>query len=242
MAGHYEAALGHFLSAKTSAEQGGGDLLTLSRIYSYLGSLYLRLGEYDTALQYIDQAIDCDRKRGDEVGPLFDLLNRSNVHVLAGRYEQGYQDAVAGLAVAEQVKHGYLIAGLAAGVAEACYGLQQWAQAESYADYSLSKEEEFFRAPALVILGMLRQKQNKYHEGIALLTAALDNSKQIDDRYTEAYVWRAMGLTHRAEGQVEAAQSAFTQALHIYQELHLLKDAAKVQSLMTEFQPTRLFG
>ncbi|MFN8489858.1 MAG: hypothetical protein U0350_19895 [Caldilineaceae bacterium] len=232
MAGRYNAALEYLLSAKMTAEQGDGDLRTLSRIYSFLGNLYLRLGEFDAALQYIDQAIECDRKRGDKVGPLYDLLNRANVHTLAGRYEQGRQDAQSGLEVAERFKNSYLIAGLAAGVAEAYFGLQQWDQAEHYANYSLSQEEEFFRAPALVILGMVRQKQGRYHEGITLLTAALDNAKAIQDRYTEAYVWRSTGVVHRNEGNLEPARSAFAAAYLIYGELNLPKEVDKIQALL----------
>ena len=231
MAGRYARALEHLLSAKAHAEQSGGDLLTLSRIYSFLGHLYLRLGEFDSAIFYIDQAIDCDRKRGDEVGPLYDLLNRANVHMLAGRFEQSYADAQAGLEAAERLKDSYLIAGLAAGAAEACYGLQQWQRAEEYASYSLSQEEEFFRASALVIVGMVRQKQGRHADGVTLLTAALENAKQIEDRYTEAYVWRSLGTVHRDAGMLEPARMAFEQAYQIYQDLNLPKDAGRVQEL-----------
>jgi tetratricopeptide (TPR) repeat protein len=234
MAGRYTVALEHLLSAKAHAEQSGSDLRALSRIYSFLGHLYLRLREFDSAIFYIDRAIDCDRKRGDEVGPLYDLLNRANVHMLAGHFEQSYDDAQNGLEVAERLKNSYLIAGLAAGVAEACYGLQQWQQAEEYAAYSLNQEEEFFRAPALVILGMVRQKQGRYSEGVTLLTAALENAKQIEDRYTEAYVWRSTGLVHRDEGRLEPARVALENACRIYQDLNLPKDAGEVQELFRE--------
>ncbi len=231
MAGHYAVALEYFLSAKAHAEQSGSDLLTLSRIYSFLGNLYLRLSDFDNALLYIDRAIECDRKRGDEAGPLYDLLNRANVHLLTGRYEQSYADAKSGLEVAERLKNSYLVAGLAAGVAEAAYSLKQLQQAEYYAGYSLQQEEEFFRAPALVILGMVRQREGSYRDGVKLLTAALENTKQIEDRYTEAYVWLNTGMMHRDEGLVEPARAAFEQAYQIYRDLNLPKDAERAHAL-----------
>src|SRR6185436_2427618 len=54
MAGHYPVALNYLLSAKTSTEAQRGDLRALSRIYSYLGVVYIKLGEFDKALEYLD--------------------------------------------------------------------------------------------------------------------------------------------------------------------------------------------
>ncbi|MEZ4617367.1 MAG: tetratricopeptide repeat protein [Caldilineaceae bacterium] len=232
MAGNYEAALAYLLSAKESTEHHSYDLRTLSRIYSYLGVVYIKLGEYDKALLYIDQAIDCDHKRGDQVGPLYDLLNRAAAYTLAGDYAQGLQDAQHGLTMAERLKNSYLIAGLAAGVAEAYFGLQQWEMAEQHAFYSLQQEEEFFRAAALVVLGMLRQKQGKYAEGVGLLTEALDNVKLLQDLYTEASVWRSIGIVHRNEQETGLAQLAFETALQLYIRLKLSKEVTKTQELL----------
>ncbi len=236
MAGNYTAALDYLLSAKNNTEAQGKDVTTLSRIYSYLGVLYLKLGEFDTSIDYINQAIDCDRKRGDEVGPLYDILNRAAAYILAGRYEQGYQDAQAGLQVAERLKNSYLSAGLAAGVAEACYGLGQWQEAERYSFYSLSFEEEFFRASALIVLGLVRQKQGNYPEAIKCLYAALDNTKQIEDRYTEAYVWRSLAHVHRDEGLWDAARSAFATALQLYTVLNLTKEVNELEEQLRELR------
>lgn len=232
MAGHYEAALDYLLSARDLTEAHGGDLMTLSRIYSYLGVVYIKLGEFDHAIGYLDQAMESDRKRGDEVGPLYDMLNRATAHTLAGRFEQGYADARQGLAGAEKLGNPYLIAGLAACVAEACHELQRFEEAERYATYALNQEEEFFRAPALLALGRVRLAQARYPESIELLQAASSGAQQIEDRYTEGSIQEWLGVAYQRSGSPDAAGSAFEAARQIYAELGLSREAARLQQLI----------
>jgi tetratricopeptide (TPR) repeat protein len=234
MAGRYDVALDYLHSAQSMAQQSGGDLVTLSRIHSHLGVLHLKRGEFDLAIAHMGQAIACDQQRGDEVGPLYDMLNRAAAYTLAGRFQEAYDDAKQGLAMAERIQDNYLISGLAAGVAEACFGLAEWGQAEYYATYSLSLEEEFFRAPALVILGRLRQRQGQYDEGVRLLYEAVENAQRIEDRYTEAYVWRALGDIQQAEGLAAQASAAYSQALEIYTALGLPREMQEVQEQLRQ--------
>lgn len=198
--------------------------------------LNCKLGNLDLALEYIEKAIDCDQKLGDRVAPLYDVLNLAEIHKLAGRYAEAYQQARRGLEQAEQLQHSYLIAGLAAGVSEACYGLERWEEAEHYATYSLNQEEEFFRGAALVMLGLVRYQQGQSGEGIKLLTAALETARHIEDRYTEAYVWRSMGHIYAKQDLAELAQSAFEPALQLYTELGLAKEINQLQQQLRKVQ------
>lgn len=230
MAGRYESAIEYLLSAERHAGQHGRDLATLSKIYSYLGVVHVKLGEFDTAIGYIDKAIDCDRQRGDEVGPLYDLMNRSTAHTMAGRYEQGYEDAQQGLKKAKRLRQRYLMAGLAACAAEACHGLQRWEEAEAFADYALNQEEEFFRAPTLLVLSRIRLAQSRYAECLSLLTTALESAQGVEDRYTEAMIWKWMGTAWQAQGLNEAARSAYEASLQIYGDLNLPREVSRLQA------------
>jgi tetratricopeptide (TPR) repeat protein len=237
MAGRYRQALDHLLSARHYIELYGHDLLALSRIYSYLGFLYGRLGEFDSAIEYMDKAIECDEQRGDEVGPLYDLMNRSTAYTLAGRYEQGYDDAQKGLEKADQLHHPYLIAGLAACAADACRGLMRWDEAEQYANRALNQEEEFFRAPTLLILGRIRLAQARCDESLGLLTAGLESAQGIEDRYTEAEIGKWIGAAHECLNASGAARLALERTLQIYIELQLPREIADVQSRIQALGP-----
>lgn len=231
MAGHYPMALDHLLSAKNNTEAQSGDLRALSRIYSYLGVVYIKLGEFDQALHYLDQAAECDRKRGDEVGPLYDAMNRATAYTLSGRYEQGYAAARQGLVAAEKLRNAYLIAGLAACVAEACNELQRLEEAEHFASYALNQEEEFFRGSALLVLGRVRLAQGRPSESVDLLRAACENAQKIEDRYTEASIQEWLGIAYHKSGIAHTAQSTLDAAQQIYAELGLVNQAGRLQEL-----------
>ena len=83
--------------------------------------------------------------------------------------------------------NGYLVAGLAAGVAEACWAQGKWDEAEHFSLYSLDQEEVFFRAAACVALAAVRTQQQRHAEAAQLFAAAVEHAQQISDRATEAY-------------------------------------------------------
>ncbi|MBK8047588.1 MAG: tetratricopeptide repeat protein [Anaerolineales bacterium] len=232
--GDYQAALSYLESALQSVEENDSDLGALSRINSYLGALHARLGNYEQALHFSTAAIACDHRRGDVVSPLYDMLNRAAVFTFSGRYEEAHREAAAALAEAERLRNPYLIAGLAASVAEAHLGMEQWAEAEHYAHYSLSQEEEFFRAPACIVLGHVRQHQKRDVESLALMQAAIDNARAIDDRSTEAGAWRALGKVQLQMNQTTEATKSLDKALTIYRSLSLPHEIAATQSLLTQ--------
>jgi tetratricopeptide (TPR) repeat protein len=234
IAGRYDAALDYLLSAKSKIESAGGELRDLSRVYSYLGTLYYRRADDESALHYLNQAIECDRQRGDQIGPLYDLLTRAAVHTMAGRHAQGLADAQQGLQSAERFKNSYLVAGFSAGVAEALLGLQRWSEAEYYAQYSLGQEEEFFRAAALVVLALIRCQQDQYAESLQLLAAALENAQQIEDRHTEAYIWKAFAQVYTRIGEPHQARDARQSALGIFKALGNRREMAALEPVLLQ--------
>lgn len=234
MAGHYQQALEYLLSAKHITEANGRDLITLSRTYSYLGVVYVKLGELEEAIKYFNQAIECDEQRGDKASPLYDVMNRATAYSLMGQFEAAYQDACQGLEIAEKLHHTYLIAGLAACVAEACHGLSRLDEAEHYINHALNQEEDYFRASVLLLLGKIRHLQRRYAESIEVLVGAHEAAKRIEDQYTEASILECLGNTYHDQGSLELARAAFESALLIFIELKLVQEARRVQAILLE--------
>lgn len=222
-AGRFEHALVSLDAAATALDAVGDDLTTRSRVCTYLATCYGRLGRFDQALAELDRAIDCDRRRGDSVAPLYSQLNRAWVLKEMGRAHESDAEARAALATAEQLRDAYLIAGLAAGVAEASWALGQIDEAERFCLYSLRQEEEFFRAPACLQMALVRLAQGRRREATDLHAAALDNCRQIGDRATEATIWRDWGraLLTTPDSSSNEAQAALAQAAQLFTELGL---------------------
>jgi len=231
MAGNYRAARERYEAAYELALHLGGDnLALLSNAYSQLGVLALREGKYQTAIPFIQQAIECDQKRGDVVRPLYDHLSLSYAHLHAGEASAARQVAANGLVVAERLSHSYLIAGLAAGVGEACYALRQFEDAEHYAVYSLQQEEMFFRASALVILGLVHQECGRHTQATQLIRDAIESAREVEDKFVKAYAWHKLGLVFRTEGNYSLAREAFLTAIELYTQLELAYAIAEVQT------------
>ncbi|MFN8487816.1 MAG: tetratricopeptide repeat protein [Caldilineaceae bacterium] len=232
MSGNYALARQLYESALQLAEQTQSDPTTLSRVYTYLSALTLKQGEIDTAILLAEKAMDCDRRRGDVISPLYDLMNVAYAHILAGRYAEAYKQASQGLYMAEKMQHSYLISGLAATVGEACFYLNRFAEAEQYAHQALNAEEEFFRAAALTLLGLVRQAQGQAQAAVKLIEEALASAQSLEDKYTEAYAWRALGRVQQANAQTEAAQHAYTQARQLYHQLGLQKECTDLDKML----------
>ncbi|MEZ4733363.1 MAG: hypothetical protein R3E79_40220 [Caldilineaceae bacterium] len=223
----YESAL--LLAETANFGATGVDLATLSRVYTYLSVLTLKQGEVDRAIDLIEKAMDCDRRRGDVISPLYDLMNLASAYRKAGRTTEAYQAALNGLHLAERLKHSYLIAGLAATVGEACCDLGRFTEAEQYAMQSLQQEEEYFRSSALVILGLVRQASGQTATAVKLLHEAIVSAQNLDDKYSEAYGWRILGQVYQADQQPLPMGEAYQTAALLYTQLGLPQEVAAIE-------------
>ncbi|MEZ4733652.1 MAG: hypothetical protein R3E79_41675 [Caldilineaceae bacterium] len=223
----YESAL--MLAETANFGATGVDLATLSRVYTYLSVLTLKQGEVDRAIDLIEKAMDCDRRRGDVISPLYDLMNLASAYREAGRTTEAYQEALNGLHLAERLKHSYLIAGLAATVGEACCDLGRFTEAEQYAMQSLQQEEEYFRSSALVILGLVRQASGQTATAVKLLHEAIVSAQNLDDKYSEAYGWRILGQVYQADQQPLPMGEAYQTAALLYTQLGLPQEVAAIE-------------
>ena len=239
MAGRYESALHMLHAAESALDQYGDDLATRSRVCTYLSTVYTRLGNHQRALDYLDRAIDCDHRRGDAVGPLYSRLNRAWVLKELGRLPESEEEARDALRAAERLQNGYLIAGLAAGVGEACLALGRLDQAEHFSLYSFQQEEIFFRAPACIVLAWVRTHQGRQSEAEQLFGAAIEHAQQIDDRATEAYAWRERGRAALHAGDAGGASRAMARAVQLYTEMGLAHEVRICDSLPGPANPAQ---
>ncbi len=231
MAGNYPAARERYQAAYNLAMQLGGDnLALLSNAYSQLGVLALREGKYQAAIPFIQQAIECDQKRGDLVRPLYDHLSLSYAHLHAANPSAAHQVAADGLAMAERISNSYLIAGLAAGVGEAFYALGQYEDAEYYALYSLQQEENFFRASALVISGLVCQERGQLTQAVQIIRDAINSAREIEDKFVEADAWHKLGIVYHKQANQESAREAFLASIELYTQLELAYAITEVES------------
>ena len=231
--GNYREAEARYTSALQIADQLEDALQDKSIAYSYLGQLQWKIGKPDAAVQSLTHAIQLSETRGDVVGALFDRYTLTAAHIVAGRHAQALAQAQETLALAEPLKLSYLVSGLSANAAEACYRLGRFDDAELFAFKSLNQEEEALRPYALTVLGLVRQAQGKPAEAAKLLRDSIESAQEVDDRYAEAAAWRALGDAQRSAEQLDEMREAYVRATALFQALGLEKELKELAKMTT---------
>jgi tetratricopeptide (TPR) repeat protein len=182
--------------------------------HSNLGHLFMRMGQPAQAIQHLQRAMQNAREVGETVNALYDQFNLVAAYTAAGQPERALAEAREGLALAEAIRHAFLIAGIATNAAEACLKLGQLDEAEQFVQRALREEEERHRPTALVAWGQIAQRRGDLSQAVRVLREAVCEAQAIEDKLCEVAALRALaealrqqGVTHEAEGaDARAAQ------------------------------------
>jgi len=83
-------------------------------------------------------------------------------------------------------------------------------------------------------MGLIMRARGKLADAAVWLGQSQKVAQQNQDTYLEAYTWRALGETHAANQQTEAAQHAYHQAISLFTEMGIEEEVAKTQALLAE--------
>ena len=220
-AGDYAAALQHYEAALLACDAMRNNESSRADTLSHLGHLHMRLGHADKAIECLQQALAHALKLGTPVQGLYDALNLSSAYIVAGQHEAARDLAMQSLGMAEAMQHPFLVAGLAAGAAEACQHLNEFDQAEHLAMQSLREEEDVHRPYALTTLGHVSLRRGQLAPALRWLQEAVAGARQSSDKYAEAYAWLALADTHQAMQHHDDERSALKEALALCEQLGL---------------------
>ncbi|MEM7535491.1 MAG: tetratricopeptide repeat protein, partial [Chloroflexota bacterium] len=81
-------------------------------------------------------------------------------------------------------------------------------------------------------MGTALLRQGNPQEAEQYVQQSIEFTQQNQDRYLEAYGWRAMVEVYQVQGQDEDATDAFDQAIAIFEELGLDKEIEKTKMIM----------
>jgi tetratricopeptide (TPR) repeat protein len=228
--GNYAAAFHRYEMAFALVKELPDAYAEQASLCFYLGNLQLKTGNFSAAIELVAQAIEGHRQRGDTIAPLYNQMTLAYAYLLSGRLAESYQQASESLAIAQQINHGYLIAGLSAGVGEAAIALGRTDEAEYYALQSLQQEETYFRPSALILLGQVFETRQNFVQSRKLFLQAIESAQEVEDMYMEVDAWRKLGNMHFRAEQKPLAIEAYQSALTLYKRLNLPKELTEVQA------------
>lgn len=182
---HYEAAL---RIAQTLAQNTGA----VAEVHHHLGHLYMRMGEAEAAIRHLNIALAHAEQTGEPVNALYDRLNLASAYIVAGQFAAAVEQGQMGLALAREIQHPFLVAGLAACTAEAHLGQGALDEAEPLALQSLAQEEEVHRPYALTVLGQIQHQRGHRRQAERTLRLAIESAQATQDPFAEAPAQRAL--------------------------------------------------
>jgi tetratricopeptide (TPR) repeat protein len=208
--GDFADAERHYLAAMHAAAGIARRAEAEVHVHAHLGHLYMRMNQPERAITHLTQAMAHADRVGQPVNGLYDRLNLTSALISNGDHVSALAQAGPALALAEELDHGFLVAGLSAARAEAHLGLDDLAQAEHDALRALSREEEAHRPFALAVLGQVQARRGQMGEAERTLQQAIDAARASQDRYAEAEAWQAFARILTEPRKTDAERQAET--------------------------------
>lgn len=232
MAGNYAAARMHYTNALAQVGQSTNDHKR-AKLHEVLGILESRYAHLEAAVEHIQAAGRYYHAAGNIVCAVgVTNTNLSYAYLVKRRYAEAVPPALKALEFFGELNHPYWLALNEANLAEACFYLEEIEKAEAYAQQGLRREEVFARPYCLYVLGHIRRVQSRFAEAESYCRQAIAAAEEIDDLWGLAPSWRALGECLRDAGRAVDAQSAFEEALEIFEKLGVEQEIGVVRGLL----------
>ena len=232
VAGNYFTARTHYTNALTLAPQVANEHRQ-AKLHEALGILEARYAHLEAAVEHIQAAGRHYQATGNLVCAVgVTNTNLSYAYLVKRRYADAVQPAQTALAFFTELNHPYWLALNEANLAEAYFYLGDLAQAETYAERGLAREEVVVRPYCLYVLGHVRRAQGHFTAAEQFCREAIAAGEDLQDPWALGPAWRALGQTYQDGQRPAEARDAFQQVLEIYQRLGVEQEITFTRELL----------
>ena len=227
---HERVAVCQAMLAATRRDRWG---FTQVKALRDLARAVIRLGNYDEALGYLDEALSLIQHHRDQDGEIVIHLTYARLYDLQGQHEKALRHARQAEQVARNSTDLRYQAGVLTSIAKqlACLGHSAAALPlceEGRRLYALVNNRDG-EAQALNALGLIHENLDHETDAINCYEKALELNQRIGSRYWEATMLDRLADLYHAHGQHARARDARHNALTILNNLHH-PDAENVQA------------
>jgi tetratricopeptide (TPR) repeat protein len=212
-----------WLKAALAASTWLGDKIYQGVHQGNLGLAYSKLGQYDTAIEYYQQALTIDREIGDLRGEGQDLGNLGNAYSALGQVEKAIEYNQQALEIDREIGDRFGEGADLGNLGLAYASLGQVEQAIMYYQQALVIAREFGdrrnEGVHLGNLGLAYADLGQLHQAIDHYQQALFIAREIGDRRGEDAALGNLGLAYADLGQLDQAINHYQQALVIAREI-----------------------
>lgn len=229
--GDVQAAVEHYHTSQHIAEQLN-EPANLARVHYDLAMSFARQGKHADALHHVQWARELYNSLGDRfsMAKLDSFLTA--LYLNMGEFDKVIEIGEPALRYFEAAQLTYWASTVASNIAEAYYGLGVHDLAAERAHRVLEMEEAHTYPYAMYTLGLVARATGQIEQSVSWLESARQIAQQNHDPYLEAYVWRALGESHSAAAQPEAARQALERSLALFEQMEVEVEAAKTRELL----------
>jgi len=229
--GDVQAAIEHYHISQHIAEQLN-EPAYLARVHYDLAMSFARQGKHSDALHHVQLASEHYRSLGDRFS--MEKLNSflTALYLNMGEFDKVIEIGEPALRYFEAAQLTYWASTVASNIAEAYYGLGVHDLAAERAHRVLEMEEAHTYPYAMYTLGLVARATGQIEQSVSWLESARQIAQQNHDPYLEAYVWRALGESHSAAADPEAARQAMERSLALFEQMEVEVEAAKTRELL----------
>jgi tetratricopeptide (TPR) repeat protein len=239
------AAEMHYTQALASA-QSFNHREGKAKTHNHLATLLAKEGRLDDAREHRQQAIALFQQLGNQVHLTGAKLNLAFDHNLIGQqravmppaddnirpiFAQVVQAASEARELFERLGQalGRIIA--AQNLAEAYLYLDDLAAATQYAQQVIQSDAAHVRPDGLRTLGEIKLAQSDHAAAEVFIRQSLEQAQTNEDRYLEAYGWRALARVQALHAQPAASQASFEKAIELFEMLGLDQEVTRSQAM-----------
>ncbi len=231
--GMYAEAVSLFEKALQFATEAGYEV-GLARTHRELSKTWGRMARLEKALHHGEEASRFFARIGDRLSQ--EKMNSSIAahYFQAGRFADAVRVAEPTVAFFEQVQMPYWTAVTASTLAEAYYETGEMAAATATAHKVLRLEETHTQPYATFTLGLVARAAGELAQAAAHFQRSQQHAQQNEDRYMEAYAWRAWGEVLLQQGSQEQGRESLEMALRLFTTLGMKQEVEKTHSLLLD--------
>ncbi|MEH1842758.1 MAG: tetratricopeptide repeat protein [Nostoc sp.] len=188
-----------------------------------LGNAYNSLGQYQWAIEFLQQSLEIFREIGDRNGEANSLISLGNAYNYLGQYQRKIEFLQQSLEIFKEIGDRNGEANSLNNLGNAYDSLGQYQQAIEFLQQSLEIFKEIGdrngEANSLINLGNAYNSLGQYQRPIEFLQQSLEIFKEIGDRNGEGASLIGLGNAYNSLGQYQQAIELLQQSLEIKREI-----------------------
>jgi tetratricopeptide (TPR) repeat protein len=203
-----------------------------------LGSVYRSLGQYEEALNVLQQSLEIQREirvaestKSDHSGEANSLNNLGNVYYSLGKYEEALNFYQQSLAIQREIDDIQGEANSLGNLGNVHQSLGEYQKALKYNQQSLEIDRQIGdiqgEAQSLGNLGNVYYSLGEYQEALNFYQQSLEIQREIGDRNGEANSLNNLGVLHKSLGQYQEALKYHQQSLEIDRQIGDIQGEAR---------------